>query len=211
MPILIGQYSTTRLCPRRLELIEEHFGQKSSEILKSLGTPRTAKQPFLQRVLLEKFRPFPQKREFDIGTVTLICGVNGSGKTSVLEAIELVYCGQTKRNPKASGPYTINAEYSDGKIEKAHDKRLTSVFRDRNLVWYGQFEQRTSNLYQMFGRFNFLNTDAAVGLSEPKSQADLEDDLSKLLVGPDASKTWEVIGKTADKLDDRIKEFPVPA
>src|SRR5262249_17766716 len=91
--------------PRRLELIEEHFGQKNSEIPKSLGTPRTAKQPFLRRVVLEKFRPFPQTREFDIGTVTLICGVNGSGKTSILEAIELVYCGQTKRNPKSSGSY----------------------------------------------------------------------------------------------------------
>jgi DNA repair protein SbcC/Rad50 len=28
-----------------------------------------------------------------------------------------------------------------------------------------------------------------------------------LLVGPDASKTWEVIGKTADKLDDKVKEL----
>jgi DNA repair exonuclease SbcCD ATPase subunit len=193
--------------PRRLELIEEHFGQKASAILKSHGTPRTVKQPFLKRVVLEKFRPFPQTREFDLGTVTLICGVNGSGKTSVLEAIELVYCGQTKRNPKASGAYAINAAYSDGKSEKANDKRPTSVFRDRNLAWYGQFEQKTSSLYQMFGRFNFLNTDAAVGLSEPKSQADLEDDLSKLLVGPDASKTWEVLGKTADKLDDKIKDL----
>lgn len=193
--------------PRRLELIEEHFGQKTSEILKSLGTPRTATQPFLKRIVLEKFRPFPQTREFDLGTVTLFCGVNGSGKTSVLEAIELVYCGQAKRNPKTSGAYTINATYSDGKTEKANDKRPTSVFRDRNLAWYGQFEQKISNLYQIFGRFNFLNTDAAVGLSESKSQADLEDDLSKLLVGPDASKTWEVIGKTADKLDDKVKEL----
>lgn len=194
--------------PRRLELIEEHFGQKTSNVLKSLGTPRTATQPFLKRIVLEKFRPFPQTREFDLGTVTLFCGVNGSGKTSVLEAIELVYCGQTKRNPKTSGAYTIQALYADGKPpEKANDKRPASLFRERNLAWYGQFEQRTSNLYQMFGRFNFLNTDAAVGLSESKSQADLEDDLSKLLVGPDASKTWEIIGKTADKLGDKVKEL----
>jgi exonuclease SbcC len=193
--------------PRRLELIEEHFGQKTSEVLKSLGTPLTATQPFLKRIVLDKFRPFPQTREFDLGTVTLFCGVNGSGKTSVLEAIELVYCGQTKRNPQTSGTYTINATYSDGKTEKANDKRSTSIFRDRNLSWYGQFEQKRSYLYQIFGRYNFLNTDAAVGLGQSKSEAELEDDLSKLLVGPDASKTWEVIGKTADKLDDKIKEL----
>lgn len=193
--------------PRRLELIEEHFGQKTSEVIKSLGTPRTTTQPFLKRIVLEQFRPFPQTREFDLGTVTLFCGVNGSGKTSLLEAIELVYCGQTKRNPKTAGVYAINATYSDGKTEKANNKRSASIFRDRNLSWYGQFEQKISYLYQIFGRFNFLNTDAAVGLAESKSEAELEDDLSKLLVGPDASKTWEVIGKTADKLDDKIKEL----
>ncbi len=193
--------------PRRLELIEEHYGQSASAIPKSLGTPRTAVQPFLRRIVLDKFRPFPQTREYDIGIVTLICGVNGSGKTSILEAIELVYCGQTKRNPKSSGPYSIIATYSDGKTETANNNRPLSVFRDRNLAWYGQFEQRTSNLYQTFGRFNFLNTDAAVGLAEPKPQSDLEEDLSKLLVGPDASKTWDVIERTAEKLDDKIKEW----
>lgn len=193
--------------PRRLELIEEHFGQAASATHRSLGTPRTKVQPFLRRVALEKFRPFPETREFDLGTVTLICGVNGSGKTSLLEAIELVYCGQTKRNPKTAGSYVIVATYEDGKTERANDKRLVSAFRDRNLAWYGQFEQRTSNLYQTFARFNFLDTDAAVGLAELKSQADLEEDLSKLLVGPDASKTWDVIARTGDKLDDKIKEW----
>lgn len=193
--------------PRRLELIEEHFGQSASPIPKSLGTPRTAAQPFLRRVVLDKFRPFPQTRQFDVGTVTLICGVNGSGKTSILEAIELVYCGQTKRNPKSSGPYSIIATYADGKTETANNNRPGSVFRDRNLAWYGQFEQKTSNVYQTFARFNFLNTDAAVGLAEPKSQADLEEDLSKLLVGPDASKTWDVIERTAEKLDEKVKEW----
>jgi DNA repair protein SbcC/Rad50 len=193
--------------PRRLELIEEHYGQTTSPIPKSLGTPRTTVQPFLRRVVLEKFRPFPQTREFDLGTVTLFCGVNGSGKTSILEAIELVYCGQTKRNPKANGPYSISATYDDGKTEKANNNRPPSMFRERNLAWYGQFEQKTSNLYQTFGRFNFLNTDAAVGLAESKSQADLEEDLSKLMVGPDASKTWDVIERTAEKLDEKVKEW----
>src|SRR5262249_43648824 len=40
--------------PRRLELIEEHFGQSSSPIPKSLGTPRASNQPYLRRVVLDK-------------------------------------------------------------------------------------------------------------------------------------------------------------
>ncbi|MBX9692622.1 MAG: AAA family ATPase, partial [Cyanobacteria bacterium] len=193
--------------PRKLELIEQYFGQTATANLKSVPTPTTKIQPFLRHVLLEKFRPFPEKRDFDFGTVTLISGVNGSGKTSLLEAIELVYCGQTKRNPKGAGSYLITATYDGGKTERANEKRQGSVYRERNLAWYGQFEQKTTNLYQMFARFNFLDTDAAVGLAEPKSQAALEEDLSKLLVGPDASKTWELIDKTGEKLDEKIKEL----
>lgn len=193
--------------PRRLELIEELFGQVGAAMPRSLVAPQTKVQPFLRHVTLEKFRPYPEMREFDLGKVTLICGVNGSGKTSLLEAIELVYCGQTKRNPKSAGPYLITATYEDGKTERASEKRPPAGFRERNLAWYGQFEQKTSYLYQTFARFNFLDADAAVGLAEPKSQTDLEEDLSKLLVGPDAAKTWDVIARTCDKLAEKIKEW----
>jgi DNA repair protein SbcC/Rad50 len=193
--------------PRRLELIEEHFGKSASPIPRSFGTPRASKQPSLRRIVLDKFRLFPQLREYDLGTVTLVCGANGSGKTSLLEAIELVYCGHTKRNPKAPGSYSIVATYGDGTTDIANHRRPPSLFRDRNLAWYGQHEQRTANLYQTFGRFNFLNTDAAVGLAESKSEAELEEDLSKLMVGPEASKTWKEIERTAEKLDGKIKEL----
>jgi exonuclease SbcC len=193
--------------PTRLELIEQHYGQPSSTAPRSHGTPRASKQPFLRHIVLEDFRPYPQERKFDIGTVTLLFGANGSGKTSILEAIELVYCGQTKRNPKDKSAYKIVATFDNGTKETANNRRAPSDFRDRNLAWYGQYDQKISHLYQAFGRFNFLDTDAAVGLADPKSEADLEEDLSKLLVGPDASKTWREIERTAERVDEKIKEL----
>lgn len=193
--------------PTRLELIEQHYGQTPSAAPRSKGTPRASKQPFLRHIALENFRPYPQERKFDIGRVTLLFGANGSGKTSILEAIELVYCGQTKRNPKDKSAYTILATYDNDTKEAASNLRAPAIFRDRNLAWYGQYDQKISHLYQAFGRFNFLDTDAAVGLADPKSEADLEDDLSKLLVGPDASKTWREIERTAERVDEKIKEL----
>ena len=85
------------------------------------------------------------------------------------------------------------------------DGRPLPSFRDRNLQWYGQSEVRTNLLYESFSRFNFLNTDAAVGLAE--SKLDIEEDLTKLLVGPEASKAWREIERTKDGLATRIKEL----
>lgn len=191
--------------PRRLELIEAFFSQRAASPPTANVVPRVTAQPFLRQITLKNFRLFPVLREFDLGTVTLICGANGTGKTSLMEAIELVYCGRNKRNPQTIDDYTIIAKYADGTEENATHRRPATVFRGRNLVWFGQSEQRTSNLFQTFSRFNFLNTDAAVGLAEAKDE--LEEDLSKLLVGPEASKTWREIERTAGKLDDKIKEL----
>ncbi len=191
--------------PRRLELIEAMFGQESLAAPAASSKPRQSKQPFLRKIELKIFRDHPVTRKFDLGLVTLICGANGTGKTSLMEAIELVYCGRTKRNPGASDHYSVAATFSDGSNELAGHRRSLPLFRERHLLWYGQAEQRTNNLFQTFARFNFLNTDAAVGLAEAKD--DFEEDLSKLLVGPDASKTWREIERTADKLDEKIREL----
>jgi exonuclease SbcC len=191
--------------PRRLELIEAFFGQGAMPVPASSSSPRQSKQPFLRHIELKTFRDHPIRRSFDLGAVTLVCGANGTGKTSLMEAIELVYCGRTKRNPSAADSYSVIATYADGKVETANHRRAASVFRNRNLAWYGQAEVRRDTLCHSFSRFNFLNTDAAVGLAEAKD--DFAEDLSKLLVGPETSKTWKEIERTADKLADKIKEL----
>jgi DNA repair exonuclease SbcCD ATPase subunit len=191
--------------PRRIEMIEASFGQGAMPVPASSSSPRQSKQPFLRKIVLGTFRGYPTRREFDLGTVTLICGANGTGKTSLMEAIELLYCGRTKRHFNPTDAYSLTATYADGRVETASNRRTPSLFRDRNLAWYGQAEVRKDTLCHSFSRFNFLNTDAAVGLAEAKD--DFEDDLSKLLVGPDTSKTWKEIARTSEKLADKIKEL----
>ena len=70
-------------------------------------------------------------------------------------------------------------------------------------MWYGQPEVRTNNLYQSFSQFNFLDTDAAVDLADSTSR--IEDDLSKLLVGSEASKVWRNIERVTDEVDKKLK------
>ena len=191
--------------PARIELIE-----KSTLEPKKRSQPKRQKSlvktiPFIKSIEINKYRGISQKRQFDFGTVNLIVGPNGSGKTSLLEAIELFYCGRNKRNPKPTLSYKFIVELVDGLIEEVTDERRASNFRNMNLLWYGQTEIKTNYLYQSFARFNFLDTDAAVSLAD--STSNLEENLSKLLVGSDAAKTWRNIGRVLESLSSELRSF----
>jgi len=189
--------------PTRLSLIESTT-EEPKPITKIQILPKEIdQQPFIRSLSLNKFRKFPSQRSFDFGRVNLIFGRNGSGKTSLLEAIELFYCGRNKRNRAANSMYSLAVDFIDGSSEKATHSRAPQVFRNRNLIWYGQPEVKTNNLYQSFSQFNFLDTDAAVGLADSTSH--IEDDLSKLLVGPEASKVWRNIGRVSDEIEKHLK------
>lgn len=159
--------------------------------------------PFIKSLELKRYRPYPLQKEFQFGTVNLIFGHNATGKTSLLEAIELYYCGLNKRTPKKSPTYELSIVLADNRRENATSARKATTFREKNLAWYGRPEVRTNELYQSFAQFNFLDTDAAVSIAE--STLNIEDDLSKLLVGPDASRVWRNMERVRDELEKNLR------
>lgn len=194
--------------PTRLKLIEESWtthAPRRKAPRRSAGVKPAA---FISSLQLKKFREFPSQRHFEFGRVNLIFGANGSGKTSLLEAIEIFYCGRNKRNPGTSSGYELTAVLTDGRTETATNQSGLQEFRDRNLTWYGQSEVKTNNLCLSFAQFNFLDTDAAVSLAADKEVAPrIEEDLSKLLVGPDASKTWHDIERVYEALGEKLYDL----
>jgi exonuclease SbcC len=170
----------------------------------SAAAPDSPPPAFLSSLQLVKYRPYPLNRDFDFGTMNLLFGPNATGKTSLLEAIELLYCGRNNRNDDKPAQYELVAKYADGKTEKAVSSRALQLFRDRNLAWYGQPEVLTNNLYQSFSKFNFLDTDAAVRIAE--STEDIDQDLSKLLIGPEASRIWDNISRVHEALESRLRD-----
>lgn len=191
--------------PSRMEQIENTAGVASASPTAPKTQQPVAQLPLMKSIELTTYREFPKQREFDFGSVNLIVGVNGSGKTSLLEAIELLYCGRNNRNPDAHADYCLAAQYTDGTDETVRQDRPPQWFRDRNLQWYGQAETRTNKLYASFALYSFLDTDAAVRLTD--STADLEGNLSNLLVGAEASKTWREIGRVQSAVKGRIREL----
>lgn len=99
----------------------------------------------------------------------------------------------------------MKVQFRDRKEEKVTNNRELSELRDHNLMWYGQSEIKSNKMYLSFAKFNFLNTDAAMSLADSTSH--LEEDLSKLLVGPEASETWQNIDRVYEALSSELKSL----
>jgi len=192
--------------PTRLRLIESSSAPTNQPNKSKKTNFTSSDMPTIRNFDLINYRPFPTRKHFEFGKVNLIVGANGTGKTSLLEAIELFYCGRNRRNPDISSKYKLSVVYANGESEVADHNRQSQDFRNRNLAWYGQPEIRTNNLYQSFSQFNFLDTDAAVHLTTD-DDIDIEDDLSKLLIGPDASKIWRDIERVNEAISSRLREL----
>jgi len=154
---------------------------------------------WLASISIEKFRPVHDGKSYTFGQVTLIVGSNGTGKTSLLEAIEYFYCGHNRRagtahNPEISG---LLWENTVPLISTTEPSRV----RARCFSWYNRHEQRSNRILDAFTRFNFLDTDAAFRLSTHSEGSDIPEDLGRLLVGSDASVIWDYLTKLAPEVE----------
>lgn len=187
--------------PERMRLIEDPTTVASVATLPGTTSCGTLLPP-IRQFEIKEFRRCMMSRVFNFRDVNLLYGANGTGKTSLLEAIELFYCGKTRRNPRVTEHYRFQVSYNGKPISVTH-MRKPQPLRDCNLQWYGVRELKSTNLYDGFGRFNFLNTDAAIELSQ--SSDNIDDDLARLLVGSDAAKAWQVIEKLAERVGVELR------
>lgn len=155
-------------------------------------------EKWLMRLRIESFRPIHDgKGDFKFGQVTLITGPNGTGKTSLLEAIEFFYCGQNRRAiTKAARVYGTLWGSEKEHLAPTDSSRL----RARCLHWYNREEKTSAGLLNGFGRYNFLDTDAAFRVAADLKPEELPDDLSRLIVGPDASQIWSYVMKLGPEI-----------
>jgi len=146
----------------------------------------------IRLLTIHHFRRYPVRRAFEFGIVNLISGVNGVGKTSLLESIEYLFCGRVRRSDGAPAKASVEGVLKDS----GHHIRTTSgtpaaKLRARHLIWYGKADVRAVTLDDSFGKFNFLDTDAAVRLTVEQSQERINADLAQLLLGAEAAKTLD--------------------
>ncbi|MCO4861258.1 AAA family ATPase [Cupriavidus sp. WGlv3] len=164
---------------------------------------------FLRQLEIVTFRPVHNGRSFRFGDVNLIVGPNGVGKTSLLEAIEYLYCGHNRRGTDVGTHIlrgTVQLPGSDSEFAVASTSEAGRL-KSRNLAWYRTEAHQSKGILDNFTRYNFLDTDAAHRIARELDHSSLHDDLRRLLVGMEASTLWDYFEKLKADIATRRREI----
>lgn len=151
----------------------------------------------ISSIKLNNYREFPIQKDYKFGKVNLIVGKNATGKTSLLEAIELLLCGKTKRNSNRKESNVRITALVNLDNDKIQYTSLNKTLRNRDTLWYNVVTPRNapSKLYERFNRFNFFNSEATYQMSYG-TQEEIRKSLEDIILGEQVN--W---------LDDRINKF----
>jgi exonuclease SbcC len=164
-----------------------------------------AQGQFVQRLDLGNYRVHPLQRVFDFGRVNLIRGVNGTGKTSLLEAIELCVCGANRRQGSAPPDAKLKIQFAGQDRAQVCPSATAKLYRDRDRSWYGGYYLQGNRLCQNFARFNFFDTDAAVQLSSDGSGKDIQAALDTLFLGEFANSIEERMRQSQERFKRELQ------
>ncbi|WP_162415278.1 AAA family ATPase [Cyclobacterium roseum] len=144
--------------------------------------------PTIERItnisLKDNYRDLPLARNFEFGSVNLINGVNGTGKTSLLESIELILTGKTNRNSDRDEEAESISAILNNDIEEVYTPYDNGKYKARDTKWYSRNHLvRGNNCYQSFNQFNFFNTDAAYQFASSDHEDQINESLEKIILG----------------------------
>ncbi len=159
--------------------------------------------------LNEDFRIYPKQRDFNLGQVNLVTGVNGTGKTSFLESIELVITGKSSRDPSFNEKDgSIDALYND-KIKDNYTPKDNNKYRERDKVWYSSAYKTGNELYRAFIKYNFYDSDAAYNLHHGSSVDDLTKYLSSIALGTEFNRIQKRLTGFRDRLNSEYRVIEI--
>lgn len=134
-------------------------------------------------------------------TVNILEGTNGSGKTSILEAIELAFTGELEREKRGSkmtgkdpkqewnGKLTLsNGETFQGELLPKQRKKLEGVF-------YQNRQKRFDKLNRLFHQYNYFSSDATYQFSfNTDEKLNYKAEFGRIVFGEEAKSiqdNWE--------------------
>jgi len=191
---------------RRIVAGEKDVVSRSIAQVSLLAAEKAAASCFIERLTIKGFRTHPEEKTHTLGRVNLIVGSNGVGKTSLLEAIEFAYCGRNRRSSPMLSNTSINLDLL-GVEDKLGSTTDAARLRARHSNWYAKTELRTVTIQDSFGKFNFLDTDAAVALSVSASSEQIGTDVTRLVLGATAENLADRLRRVLKQLQDELKNL----
>jgi len=148
----------------------------------------------LKEIKINSFRPYPVGQPFHFAPVTLIHGPNASGKSSLLETIELVVTGKGNSTPLPG--YDLELINDENRTFKFPDDN--AKYKQRDIGWYKSAMTRGHILNENFNKFNYYASDAAhkLKISNDSGRYDLQGTLSDV-----------ALGREVNRLEERAIEF----
>jgi exonuclease SbcC len=197
----------------------------------NIVTPRKSRQDVnyeevieqINTVALNGFRAhcFDGSETLHPSRVNLLHGPNGSGKTSVMEAIELAFTNKINRCSEFGDD--IDYSFISLKVSCTTESSNTvhfqpgkpaSFYKRVAQKWYGvPVGRQSSELNSFYHRYNFFDSEAAYrfALNESgqgeKSKFDYSDNLSRLVFGDDVIETQKNWMRYLQEFDARSKEL----
>lgn len=159
---------------------------------------------FLAKLKKNNYRDFPKDEELEFGTVNLIYGANATGKTSLLEAIELFYSGSNQRGGVGSRNQRPQIQYK-GENSFVTIDNSPSARRQRDLEWFGAYGRGKDDLNSNFNRYILFNSDAGYFLEHSEENRDITKALARLALGEDVNTLW---GQINEYLIEFQKRYP---
>ena len=166
-------------------------------MLRSLTIPKNFREHY-----------YPKDWTIPLQTVNLLYGPNGTGKTSVLSAIELAMTGEvrsfTDMEDISTEAEVVLSAAVDGYTVELHPPRKTAEKKDRERQFY---KSRNTNrpapqLQNLFHRFNYLSVEETFLFAS--EQPDISDIFSQILYGPETSSIWRNLERYKDKCSSLI-------
>ncbi len=178
-------------------------------------------KPLIQYMHSDNFRCHKTGRIGPFGRFNLIYGRNGSGKTSLLEAIELAFTCRSYRLGRSNdiakvvsreegkgvsvdivGEGGVLASFRDGKIDPSSKDLLREYYGIESI---GQKAFRL--LPQMFTTHNTLFSERIVQSLGAEEERKLNDVLTELIMGRDVLKTWTYLLKARAAMASITKDY----
>ncbi len=156
--------------------------------------------------LKDNYRPYPKLRDFSFGTVNLFTGSNGVGKTSLLESIELILTGKTKRNhDKIEESNSISAVLN-GNLNETYTPN-NKLYKERGAKWYNRrISEQGNQTFKSFNQFNFFNTDAAYQFSNSEEGDVINESLKQIILGEEYTTLKDKIQKIQTRLKPELNK-----